>query len=67
MPATELTSHNVVEKDLNGEEKISNEHVENNAAVRKMLQERGVHPEKLSPVEDVAKIKRKLQQEKKER
>lgn len=63
--ATELTSHNVVEKDLNGQDKISNEHVENNVAVRKMLQERGVQPEKLSPVEDVAKIKRKLQQEEK--
>jgi DNA-damage-inducible protein D len=35
--ATELTSHNVVEKDLKGNEKIGKEHVENNIAVRKML------------------------------
>jgi hypothetical protein len=30
-----------------------------------MLQERSVQPEKLPPSEDVAKIKRKLQQEEK--
>jgi DNA-damage-inducible protein D len=33
--ATELTSHNVVEKDLNGNSQITVEHVENNKAVRK--------------------------------
>lgn len=33
--ATELTSHNVVEKDLKGEHSISTEHIENNKAVRK--------------------------------
>lgn len=43
--ATELTSHNVVEKDLKGEQDITSEHVENNKAVRKMLKERGVNPE----------------------
>jgi DNA-damage-inducible protein D len=58
--ATELTSHNVVEKDLKGDTPISKEHVENNLAVRKMLGERGVKPEKLPPAEDVAKIKRRL-------
>ena len=63
--ATELTSHNVVEKDLKGQENISEEHVENNLAVRKILQERGVQPEQLPPSEDVAKIKRKLQSEEK--
>jgi DNA-damage-inducible protein D len=35
--ATELTSHNVVEKDLKGEKDISKEHVDNNLAVRKIL------------------------------
>lgn len=58
--ATELTSHNVVEKDLKGERPISNEHVENNRAVRKMLRERGVKPEDLPASEDVAKVKRRL-------
>lgn len=58
--ATELTSHNVVEKDLHGHEQISNEHVDNNLAVRKMLKERGVKPENLPPAEDVKKVERKL-------
>ncbi len=58
--ATELTSHNVVEKDLKGEKPISREHIENNMAVRKILNERGVKPELLPPAEDVGKIKRKL-------
>jgi DNA-damage-inducible protein D len=40
--ATELTSHNVVEKDLKGTNSISAEHVDNNKAVRKMLVQRGV-------------------------
>lgn len=58
--ATELTSHNVLDKDLNGESEISKEHVDNNQAVRKMLEERGVKPEQLAPAEDVKKVQRKL-------
>lgn len=58
--ATELTSHNVIEKDLSGANRISNEHVENNIAVRKILIERGVKPEALPPAEDVKKVQRKL-------
>lgn len=58
--ATELTSHNVIEKDLSGATRISSEHVENNMAVRKMLIERGVRPETLPPAEDVKKVQRKL-------
>jgi DNA-damage-inducible protein D len=63
--ATELTSHNVVEKDLRGNEKISREHVDNNLAVRKILKERGVKPEELPPAEDVSKVRRKLEGEEK--
>lgn len=63
--ATELTSHNVVEKDLKGEKQISEEHIENNKAVRRMLGERGVKPENLSALEDVKKIQRKLESEEK--
>ncbi|MFA6980514.1 MAG: DNA damage-inducible protein D [Ignavibacteriaceae bacterium] len=63
--ATELTSHNVVEKDLRGREQITNEHVDNNLAVRKMLKERGVKPEELPPAEDVKKVERKIKNEEK--
>ena len=61
--ATELTSHNVVEKDLQGESSITDEHVDNNNAVRNMLMERGVKPETLPPAEDVDKVKRRIEKE----
>jgi DNA-damage-inducible protein D len=58
--AIELTSHKVVEKDLKREKPITDEHVDNNTAIRKMLIERGVRPEDLPPAEDVDKIRRRL-------
>lgn len=63
--ATELTSHNVTEKDLKGAYSITREHVENNDAVRKMLLKRGVQPEALPPAEDVKKLQRRLETEEK--
>lgn len=59
--AAELTSHNVVDKDLAGVHQISKEHIDNNVAVRKILLERGVKPENLPPAEDVKKVQRKLE------
>lgn len=59
--ANELTSHNIIEKDLHGENPISKEHVDNNLAVRKMLKERGVQPEALPPAEDVKKLSRRIE------
>ena len=64
--ATELTSHNVVDKDLKSENQITKEHIENNLAVRKMLQDRGVKPEQLPPAEDVKKVERRLESEEKQ-
>jgi DNA-damage-inducible protein D len=58
--ATELTSHNIIEKDLHGESHIAGEHIDNNLAVRKMLIERGVKPEKLLASEDLKKVQRRL-------
>lgn len=63
--ATELTSHNVVDKNLKGDSQISKEHIENNLAVRKMLHNRGVKPEQLPPAEDVKKVERRLESEEK--
>ena len=45
--ATEMTNYNVEEKDLHGETPITEEHVQNNRTVRKMLGERGIKPEEL--------------------
>mgnify|MGYP000464617867 CR=1 FL=1 len=58
--AAEMTSVNVQTKDLQGESSITKEHVDNNAAVRKMLTERGIIPENLPPAEDVKKVERRL-------
>ena len=58
--AAEMTSVNVQAKDLQGETAITKEHVDNNAAVRKMLTERGIIPENLPPAEDVKEVERRL-------
>ena len=58
--ASELTSHNVVDKDLSGDTAISKEHIDNNKEVRKMLLKRGVKPEELPPSEDVKKVQRRI-------
>jgi DNA-damage-inducible protein D len=58
--ATELTSHNVVDKDLQGDYQISREHIENNQEVRRILLKRGVKPEQLPPAEDVKKVERRI-------
>lgn len=63
--ATELTSHNVIDRNLKGENQISKEHVDNNIAVRKMLKERGVLPEQLPVLEDVKKVQRQLNNDEK--
>ena len=63
--AAEMTSVNVQTKDLQGEVSITQEHVENNAAVRKMLTERGIIPEDLPAAEDVKKVERRLASEEK--
>lgn len=59
--AAELTSHNVIDKDLNGDKEISKEHIDNNKEVRKILINRGVKPETLPPSEDVKKVQRRLE------
>ena len=63
--AAEMTSVNVQTKNLQGEEPITQEHVDNNTAVRKMLTERGIVPEDLPPAEDVKKVERRLASEEK--
>lgn len=63
--AAEMTSVNVQAKDLKGESSITKEHVDNNAAVRQMLIERGIVPENLPPAEDAKKVERRLESEKK--
>jgi len=58
--ATEMTNYNVEQKDLQGEESITVEHVQNNSSVRSMLGERGIKPEELPPAEDMKKMERRV-------
>lgn len=58
--ATEMTNHNVLQDALYGEIAITDEHVQNNQSVRKMLGQRGIKPENLSPEEDAKKLERRL-------
>ena len=61
--ATEMTNLNIEQKDLYGEPPITEEHIQNNNSVRKMLKERGIKPEELEPAEDIKKLERKVKRE----
>ena len=61
--AAEMTSVNVQQKELYGQQQICQEHVDNNAAVRQMLLQRGIVPERLPASEDVKKVERRLKSE----
>ena len=61
--ATEMTNYNVTEKDMYGEESITDEHVDNNLSVRNMLNKRGIKPENLKPAEDLKKLERRVKLE----
>lgn len=63
--ATEMTNYNVTEKDMYGEESITDEHIDNNLSVRKMLDKRGIKPENLKPAEDLKKLERRVKSENK--
>ena len=63
--ATEMTNYNVEEKDLQGEQSITGEHVQNNHSVRDMLGQRGIEPESLPPSEDIKKLERRVKSQEK--
>lgn len=63
--ATEMTNYNVEQKELYGEEPITDEHVQNNSSVRGMLGQRGIKPEDLPPAEDLKKLERRVKRDEK--
>ena len=63
--ATSITNINIKNKDLQGENDISEEHITNNDEIRQLLIRRGVYPEELSAAEDVKKIERRLESQNK--
>ncbi|WP_347340303.1 DNA damage-inducible protein D [Pseudomonas sp. TH06] len=58
--ATEMTNHNVLQVDLQGESEIAREHVQNNLSVRDVLDQRGIKPEELLAEEDIRKLERRV-------
>jgi DNA-damage-inducible protein D len=58
--ATEMTNHNVLQIDLQGEKAITTEHIQNNESVRDMLAQRGIQPAQLPPEEDIKKLERRV-------
>lgn len=63
--ATEMTNHNVEQKNLHGESSITTEHIQNNRSVRGMLTQRGIKPEELPPAEDIKKVERRVAKDEK--
>jgi DNA-damage-inducible protein D len=58
--ATEITNFNVKKDNLQGESKITDEHIKNNQRVRKVLLEDDIVPENLPPEEDIKKLERRV-------
>lgn len=59
----EITAFNTNKNNLDNEDKITKEHIKNNADVRKVLTDRNIYPEKLPPEEDIKKVERRLNSE----
>jgi len=58
--AAEITNFNVKKKDMQGETKITEEHVKNNQDVRNILAKSGIKPEQLPAEEDIKKLERRV-------
>lgn len=63
--AAEISSFNIRQNSLNGEEDITEEHVKNNSDVRDLLKKSNILPEELPPEEDIKKLQRKLNKDEK--
>jgi len=63
--ANEITNFNIKKDSLKTADSIKNEHVRNNQDVRRLLSERGIKPEELPPSEDIKKIERRVERERK--
>jgi DNA-damage-inducible protein D len=64
--ATEITNFNVTKEDMQGEDPITNEHVQNNQDIRNLLLKRGIRPEVLGPEEDLIKLERRVKSQEKQ-
>ncbi|MBI3136150.1 MAG: DNA damage-inducible protein D [Bacteroidetes bacterium] len=58
--AAEITNFNVRKADINGEKKITTEHIKNNKDIRTLLGKNGIKPEDLPAEEDLKKLERRV-------
>ena len=65
--ASEITNFNIKADNLRSMETITTEHVRNNQRVRHTLLDSGIAPEKLPPAEDMKKLERRLESERKKK
>jgi len=61
--AAEITTFNVERDGINGEQRITKEHVRNNKDVRALLAKSNIQPEKLPVAEDIKKVERRINSE----
>ncbi len=61
--AAEITNFNVKKDELKGESSITDEHVSNNAEIRKMLSRRGIRPERLPAEEDIKHLEKEIRED----
>jgi DNA-damage-inducible protein D len=58
--ATEITNHNVKQNNIQGQNSITQEHVNNNYNIRKLLDDSGIKPEELPASKDLKKLEREF-------
>ena len=63
--ATEITNFNVKQNDLQGESKITGEHIKNNKEMRDILAKNKIIPENLPAEEDIKKLENKVKKNEK--
>jgi DNA-damage-inducible protein D len=63
--ATEITNFNVKQNDLQGEGRITDEHVKNNKEMRRVLAKNKIIPENLPAEEDIKKLERRVKKDEK--
>ena len=59
----EITHFNVKKENLQGENRITEEHVKNNQGVRRVLMESNIYPEELPAEEDIKKLEKQIKKE----
>jgi len=58
--ATEITNHNVKQNNFYGQNSITNEHINNNKNIRKLLDDSGIKPEVLPASKDLKKLQKEV-------